>query len=221
MALDLVEAISRQVYRALGGAVELDELKSFGREGLFDAARRYDPSREVPFRGYASFRVRGAILDGVRSTSRLPRRLHEKLNGLAAAQKTSEGVFEDTFTNRQPGSSGAAAEQALSQHLAAMATAMALGLVAPTARGEEGETTPVDPNEDPEAAVARREMAKLVREAIAELPDQEATLIRRHYLEGDRFDHVAAELGLSKSWASRLHTRAVQRLTKRLRGATS
>jgi len=43
-------------------------------------------------------------------------------------------------------------------------------------------------------------------------------LIRRHYLEGERFDHVAAELGLSKSWASRLHTRAIGRLTKRLAG---
>ena len=45
-----------------------------------------------------------------------------------------------------------------------------------------------------------------------------AVLIRRHYLEGERFDQVAAELGLSKSWASRLHTRAIGRLTKRLAG---
>jgi RNA polymerase sigma factor for flagellar operon FliA len=55
-----------------------------------------------------------------------------------------------------------------------------------------------------------------VEAAIEDLPEDEATLIRRHYFNGERFDHVAGELGLSKSWASRLHTRAVRRLSKRL-----
>ena len=59
----------------------------------------------------------------------------------------------------------------------------------------------------------------MVRRAIGDLPEQEAELVRRHYLEGERFDLVAKDLGLSKSWASRLHTRAIVRLTKRLRGA--
>ena len=51
--------------------MEHDDLVSFGREGLLDAARRYDESRGVPFRVYASFRVRGATYDGVRRTSAL------------------------------------------------------------------------------------------------------------------------------------------------------
>jgi RNA polymerase sigma factor for flagellar operon FliA len=220
-ALDLVGTIARQVSRALGSSVELEELESYGREGLLDAARRFDPSREVPFRGYASFRVRGAIIDGVRSNSRLPRRVHEKLNGLSAAQQASEGAFEDTCGPNRAPVDPAAAEQALGQHLASMATAMALGLVAPVARGEEGEQMALDASEDPEVTVARRELAGIVRDAIEELSEQEATLVRRHYLEGDRFDHVAAELGLSKSWASRLHTRALQKLTKRLRNVQS
>src|SRR5262245_17063244 len=81
-ALDLVDAIARRIAREIGGAAELDELLSFGREGLLDAARKFDASRGVPFRGYASFRVRGAILDGVRASARLPRRVHERLRGL-------------------------------------------------------------------------------------------------------------------------------------------
>jgi RNA polymerase sigma factor for flagellar operon FliA len=51
------------------------------------------------------------------------------------------------------------------------------------------------------------------------LRHDEAELVRRHYLQGERFDHVAQQLGLSKSWASRLHTRAIRRLSRRLRGA--
>ena len=216
--LSLVDIIARQILRTLGGAAELEELLSYGREGLWDAARRFDASRGVPFRGYANFRVRGAIIDGVRSSARLSRRTHERLNGLQAAARVSEGAHEDAVAPRAPGAGVAEAEQALGDHLAAMATAMAAGLIAPTAHGDDGERTLVEMGEDPEQAFGSAQLLAAIRGAIAELPHEEAELVRRHYLEGARFDHVAEELGLSKSWASRLHTRALTRLAKRLRG---
>lgn len=219
-SLGLVDAIARQVGRAIGAAVELDELVSFGREGLLEASRRFDATRGVPFRAYASYRVRGAIFDGVRKLSRLTRRTHERINGLAAAAAVSEGALEDVVSGAATAGGPVQADAALAEHLAALATAMAVGLVSPTARGEEGEHVPVEQSEDPEAALARAELLELVGGAIAELPHEEAELVRRHYLGGERFDHVAAELGLSKSWASRLHTRAMGRLAKRLRNAT-
>ncbi|HTA91138.1 MAG TPA: sigma-70 family RNA polymerase sigma factor [Polyangiaceae bacterium] len=218
--LSLVDIIARQILRTLGSAAELDELLSFGREGLWDAARRFDPSRGVPFRGYANFRVRGAIIDGVRSSARLSRRTHERLNGLQAAARVSEGAQEDVAAARPPGAGVAEAEQALGDHLAAMATAMAAGLIAPTAHGDDGERTLVETSENPEQAYGSAQLLVAIRGAIAELPHEEAELVRRHYLEGARFDHVADELGLSKSWASRLHTRALTRLAKRLRGVS-
>src|SRR6185369_4846690 len=119
-----------------------------------------------------------------------------------------------------PGSgTRAQADQALGEHLAAMAAAITVGLIAPTGVGEEGEHVQVSTADNPEEAVSRVELLALVQDALAALPDDEATLVRRHYLEGERFDHVAQSLGLSKSWASRLHTRAMQRLSKRLRGS--
>jgi len=216
-ALGLVEIIARQVLRSLGSVADLEDLVSYGREGLWDAARRFDDSRGVPFRGYANFRVRGAIIDGVRASSRLSRRTHERLSGLQAAARVSEGAHEDLAAPRPPGSGSAEAEQALGDHLAAMATAMAAGLIARPAHGESGERTLVDGSENPEQAYGQAQLRELIRCAIAELPHEEAELVRRHYLEGARFDHVADELGLSKSWASRLHTRALTRLAKRLR----
>ena len=217
-ALPLVDIVARQILRTLAGAADLDELLSFGREGLWDAARKFDDTRGVPFRGYANFRVRGAIIDGVRSSARLSRRTHERLNGLAAASRVSEGAQEDLAAPRAPGSGAAEAEQALGDHLAAMATAMAAGLIAPTAHGEAGERTLVDTKDNPEEAYGHAQLLTVIREALDDLPHEEAALVRRHYLEGARFDHVAEELGLSKSWASRLHTRALTRLSKRLRG---
>jgi RNA polymerase sigma factor for flagellar operon FliA len=218
-ALELVEIVAKKMRRTLGGSTSLDDLLSYGREGLLDAARKYDPARGVPFRAYANFRVRGAIVDGIRSTARLSRRMHGQLRALEAAHRASEGASEDALgTSPPPGTTGDA-ERALDAHLAAMATAMVVGLVSETAHGEEGEVTSVDGRESPEEAVAGAEMLELVRGAIGDLPPEESELVRRHYLEGERFDHVASELGLSKSWASRLHTRAIGRLAQRLRGA--
>jgi RNA polymerase sigma factor for flagellar operon FliA len=217
-ALDLVEIVARQVRRSLGAGVELDDLVSYGREGLLDAARRFDVSRGVPFRAYANFRVRGAVIDGVRSTARLPRRVHERLKALDHAREVSESAAEDTLAAAPAPGTPADAERALATHLAAMATAMAVGLVASPGRGEDGELASVDTRESPEEALGRAELMARVESAIETLPREEAELVRRHYLEGERFDRVAADLGLSKSWASRLHTRAIGRLTKRLRG---
>lgn len=214
--LDLVDIIGRQMARSIGASVELDDLRSFGREGLLDAARKFDSGRGVPFRAYANFRVRGAIIDGVRAMSQLPRRAYERVSGLSAALRASEGAADDTFA-ASAGSARPQADQALSEHLAAMATALALGLIAPTGVGEGGEQVQVATADSPEEAVARAQLFAAVKEAIAALPEDESTLVRRHYLEGERFDHVAVSLGLSKSWASRLHTRALSRLAKRFR----
>jgi RNA polymerase sigma factor for flagellar operon FliA len=216
--LELVEIVARQIGRTMGSVVELDDLRSFGREGLLDAARKFDAERGVPFRAYANFRVRGAIIDGIRSLAQLPRRAYERLNGMSAALRVSEGAADDTFS-APANATRAQADQALGDHLAAMATAITVGLIAPTGVGEEGEHVQVSTADSPEEAVSRAELLAVVQAAMADLPEDEAVLVRRHYLEGERFDHVAESLGLSKSWASRLHTRAMQRLAKRLRSA--
>jgi RNA polymerase sigma factor for flagellar operon FliA len=219
-ALDVVERIAKQVRRSLGHGIELEDLSSFGREGLLEAARRFDPARGVPFRAYATFRIRGAIVDGVRATGRLPRRVHERLSAYGVAAAVSEGAAEDVLGGPEVPATQADSERALDAHLAAMATAMAVGLVAQRALGDEGEPSAVDGGGTPEDLVARAELLAEVKTAIETLPADEAELVRRHYLGGERFDRVAQDLGLSKSWASRLHTRALGRLSKRLRGST-
>lgn len=211
----MVNTIARQVAASVGPCAPLDDLVSFGREGLLIAARRYDPSRGVPFRAYAQYRVRGSMIDGLRALAPLPRRVHDRLKALRSASLYSEGAAEDVLTTRDPTRSRAEAERALSEHLANMATAMAIGLIGKRAYAEGGELTAVDNALDPAEATERMELLRMVVAEIEKLPPQQGELVRRHYLEGDRFDEVASELGLSKSWASRLHTRAIARLTQR------
>jgi RNA polymerase sigma factor for flagellar operon FliA len=217
--LELVDVVARQLVRELGRSVEFDDLRAMGHQGLLEAARRFDEGRGVSFRRFANYRVRGAMLDGVRKSAPLPRRAHERVRALEAALLVAEGACEDAAAPQGAATPDAeAAAKKLTEHLADIATAMALGLLSTTARGDEGEPTPLETGLSPEEAVAEAELRKLMVDALADLPDDERTLVQRHYLEGERFDHVAASLGLSKSWGSRLHTRAIARLTKRLRG---
>jgi RNA polymerase sigma factor FliA len=215
--MDLVDLIARQLARELGRSAELDDLRAMGHQGLLEAARRFDEGRGVTFRRFANYRVRGAMLDGVRKSAPLPRRAHARIRALEAALLVAETTAEDAVTGSLASSDPRACEQKLTEHLADMATAMAVGLLATPAVGDEGEPSAVDRTLSPEEAVAQAELRKLVVDALEELPPDERELVRRHYLEGERFDQVAASLGLSKSWGSRLHTRAVARLTKRLR----
>jgi len=216
-SLDLVDAIARQVLRRTARYLQLDELQSLGQEGLWSAARRFDPEQGVPFRPYASYRIRGAMLDGARRASQLPRSVYEKLRCYELANQYCEGVALDQMGPAPPGETRADAQRLLDEHLANMATAIAVGLLAETAVGDDGALTNVDPRESADRSLEQAQILDLIREQVSHLPDEERELVRRHYFEGERFDLVAQDLGLSKSWASRLHTRAIGRLSKRLR----
>jgi RNA polymerase sigma factor for flagellar operon FliA len=215
--LSLVDQIARQVIRCVDNRLDFNELRSFGLEGLMVAARRFDPEKGVPFRGYAAFRVRGAMIDGVRKNGALPRRTHQKLKALQAATQFAEDSAEERASQPPPGQTRNDAQNALDDYLARVATAMAVGLLSATARGEDGLTTNVSPAEPADEALANAQVLRLVHSEIEKLPHEERELIQRHYFNGERFDHVAEDLGLSKSWASRQHTRAVGRLAQHFR----
>jgi len=218
-ALPAIKPIALRLRRTLGRSAEMEDLISYGQGGLLEAARRFDPERGVPFRAFANFRIRGAMLDGIRQLSHLPRRVHERLKAFEHASLYSEGALEDLNAGAPPAQSAVDRERRLIEHLAGMATAIATGLISEPATDEQGGATVMAAWQlSPEEQSSRQQLLDLVGRGIDTLPEQEAILIRRHYLLGERFDLVAQELGLSKSWASRLHTRAINRLTKRLAG---
>jgi RNA polymerase sigma factor for flagellar operon FliA len=207
--LDLVSVIARSLCRRLGYPVEFDDLMSAGREGLLDAARRFDPESRTPFRTYARYRVRGAMLDGVRRNSTLSRRAYQQI----AAERAALSVEESLSARPSTGSgSVASTEAALAQQLAAMATAA--GLAIETTPGRDAAPAEVA---TPEHAFARAELLAVVKRAVDDLDPEEAEVIRRHYFNDEHLEDIAADLGVSKPWATRLHLKALARLSKLLR----
>jgi RNA polymerase sigma factor for flagellar operon FliA len=208
--LDLVDVNARQVARRIATtSVTLDDLRSFGREGLLQAARSFDGSRGVPFRRWANMRIRGAMIDGVRQWGHLPRRVYQELRALAAGDAVQEALEEDH--GAAPAATPEVADRRLTAYLAGIATAIAVGSMV----GQEDVADRRDPS--PEEIASKAELARQVRAIVQRLPDAERTLIERHYFGDETLDQAAASLGLSKSWGSRLHARAIDRIARELR----
>lgn len=205
--LDLVERIARQLSRQLGTWLDYDELVSAGREGLFDAARRFEPQRGAPFRAYASVRVRGAMLDSARRMAGLPRR---------AYARAVHGVPLATEDSGEPGSCARLKTRSEHRTEAAMAARAASVTILSTLTALE-EARGAIVTQDPEAALQRAQLMALIQAGLQSLRGDEAVLVRRHYFEGERLDEIATSLGITISWASRILSRAVARLTRHIR----
>jgi RNA polymerase sigma factor for flagellar operon FliA len=210
--LDLVDVNARQIARRLTTTlVTLDDLRSFGREGLLQAARTYEASRGVPFRRWANLRIRGALIDGVRQWGSLPRRVYRELRAIEAADRQQETYDEEDAAS--PCASPEAADSRLTTYLAGLATAMAVGAVTSGPRDAAGGAF----DATPEQLVGDAELIARVKAVVARLPDAERVLIERHYFADETLEQAAASLGLSKSWGSRLHARAIDALARELR----
>lgn len=213
--LELVDVLARQLRRQFGPYVQVDDLASQGREALLAAARSFDPERGVPFRRWANLRIRGAMIDAVRSQGNLPRRVYRQLRALQAAERVHEAAAEEEAA--APAKEGEAADAALTDRLGSAAMAMAMAFL--SMKSDDALDRARDPNDSPEEAVGRAELVATIRDAIAERPEAERRLLERHYFDDVTFEEAARELGLSKSWASRLHARAIEGVAKSLKRA--
>lgn len=214
--LDLVNVIARQLARKIGPHVELEELVSAGREGLLDAARRYDPARGVPFKAYANYRVRGAMIDGIRKMSALPRRAYERLAALEASSLVCEGDAVNTFARTGARAGRGVTETMVDEHVSTMATAAAVAVLTRARRWPADDAREIPADSNPEKELERAELLALVRRSLTDLSPDEAEIIRRHYFEGHPMEDIAAALDITASWARRLHTRGMALLAKRL-----
>lgn len=209
---DLVGRIAHQLRRA-GIRVEAAELEAFGRQGLMEAAHRFDPELGGDFRRFAYFRVRGAMLDGLRKMNNWSRRGYERILLLKTLNDTSEGL-EEVDTERCASKEAAAK---LRTHMASMVTAMTVGVFADHVLQQGGAIVALDGGGNAEDDLSDQQIVMIVREAMGSLPPPEDEVVRRYYVQGERMDEIALVLGCSKSWVSRVHSRALKRLGPRLR----
>jgi RNA polymerase sigma factor FliA len=202
--LPLVRTIAAGVHSsAVGAGIPLDDLVAYGANGLLDAAERFDASRGVPFEIFCRYRVRGAIVDGIRRHHWLPRRAYKRF---CADRLAGDG---------QPANDNA-------KPLATSAPTCG----APGPVFADAELQSLDPADHEDCAGARwngRPMFQppveaddrlqvQARAAIQKLPYKERRLVELCYFEGKNLVEAGEALGMQRSWACRLHARAIAAL---------
>jgi RNA polymerase sigma factor for flagellar operon FliA len=203
----LVRSLAWKIHRKLPPATDLEDLIAYGQIGLAEAARDFDASRGFSFTTYAFHRVRGAIFDGLSKmnwfshrdyhASRYEYMANEVLSQDAAAAPASATAEEDVGWLKS-----------ISGRLAVVNLATAKDGSSPDFEAED--------TAQPSAALAAREIHQRLHQLIGELPEQAAQLIRASYFEGLTLQEAGKRLGISKSWASRLHDKALKQLARLL-----
>lgn len=200
--LPLLDQISQWMSRRLGHMLPLDDVRAHAHDGLLEAVQTFDPERSSAST-YFSRKMRWAILDAVRRERRMYR-LHSRASAIMASERLSR---HDDNGPDEPGSTEEQHVTALDRTLDKHAAALAIGLVSSRSITRESEETP-------EERTVRAQQIHAVRKTLHTLPERERQLIERHYFEGEEFDTIATELGISKSWASRLHAQAIETLSQ-------
>jgi RNA polymerase sigma factor for flagellar operon FliA len=217
--MPMVETIARQLQRTLKWS-NFEDLQSAGHEGLLQAARNFDPSVGVSFRHFMSIRVRGAMIDAVRSQAGVPRRVLERFRAIEAADDVTEALAEE---QKAPPATAEEADTRLTDYLANIATAMALGLLPQPVVGLDGADEPemqaLDAARSVDDQIAREQLLAKVRAIIDKQPEAERHILKRYYFDGVELSVAAKELGLSKSWVTRIHARAIEKVTQALRAS--
>jgi len=187
-----------RIHRRLPVKQDLDDLIGYGMIGLVEAARKYQPNRGVEFTTFAYPRVNGAIYDGVSklswmSRSRYKRLMREKANAEADETNETNESSEKVAADELPNVSSLDPESA--QNLVA--------------------------SDDETAAhrVARREEEKILGTLIEQLPNREKRLITIIYIEDRTLQEASERLGISKSWASRMHHKTLTKLAYEMKNA--
>ncbi len=183
----------------------LDDYLSAGYLGLVEAAERFEERKGASFKSYAYLRVRGAIIDHIRAHSEIKGAAYRRVRAMRSMDLIEEVHSKNLGT-------GTDSEKLASIFNMAAMTAMSFRL-----NGEESQAVfdemPSECKDPEEALIACQDMSSL-KECVKALPDRERFIVEEHYFRGRSFSELLSERPeLSKSWLSRLHARALMKLT--------
>jgi len=213
--LPIVRFLARRIHERLPQHVDIEDLVSAGVVGLMDAFAKFDPDKKVQFRSYAQFRIRGAILDSLRTLDWSPRELRRK----GRAVEESVRVLTARL-GRAPGEAEVAAEMALDleeyQQLLGDLRGLEIGTLHLERNEDSGEEElayiPGRPEEDPLFRCLRGELEERLAEAIGHLPDRERLVMTLYYYEEMTMREIGLALGVVESRVSQVHASAVVHL---------
>jgi RNA polymerase sigma factor for flagellar operon FliA len=216
--LPLVRHVVQKVAAHLGGRVDLENLISAGTLGLVKAARAYDQSRETEFKTYAYIRIRGAVLDELRSESFVPSAVHKQIR---LAQQAYSRFLQRT--GRPPDEEELAVDLGIStaQLYRTLEEARRQQFLSIHGLGGEKEgrdcLIPVDDSPAPDRQAERKELVERMTRAMRKLKTRSRHILLLYYERDLTMKEVAEVLEVTESRVSQLHAAALFELSMRMK----
>jgi RNA polymerase sigma factor for flagellar operon FliA len=223
----LVKYVAGRLGSGLPAHVEEEDLVSYGLLGLIGAIERYDPDRDVKFETYAIARIKGAIIDELRSLDWVPRsvraRAREIERAIAALEAKLHRPPADEEIAKQVGITVEELEDSLTD--ISRSSIAALDELWTISGSGGDQVALIDTIEDteapaPEASLTQTELKEALGDAISRLPEREKLVVTLYYYEELTLREIGEVLGVTESRVSQLHTKAILRLKARLSGAS-
>jgi len=220
--LSLISYISERLAVSLPQSVELNDLKSLGILGLIDAIENYKPEKQVRFTSYAALRIKGSIIDGLRSLDWVPRSVRKKARDLERCLHELEGELG------RPASENEMSEKlgiSLGEYQALLEEVSPITFLSLNDTVYEDDDQSIslgDVIEDaanfgPYSMLERKEVKQLLVGGINALPEREKLVIALYYYEGLTLKEIGEVMQISESRVCQIHTEAMLRLRGKLK----
>jgi RNA polymerase sigma factor FliA len=214
--LPLVRIVARGIHQRLPQFVPIEDLQSAGVSGLLDALAKFDSSREVQFRTYARHRIRGAILDSLRTNDWGPRRLRREGRAVQRAVQTLTGQFKRSPIDIEIAKELGIPLTAYHQLVRELSELELGSLHFKHSEQEELDFIPARREDDPLFRYLDGEVRERITKAINDLPERECLIMTLYYYEETTMKEIGLILGIAESRVSQMHASAVSRLRARL-----
>jgi RNA polymerase sigma factor for flagellar operon FliA len=219
----LVKYVAGRLGSGLPAHVDEGDLVSYGLLGLIGAIERFDPDRDIKFETYAIARIKGSIIDELRSMDWVPRSVRARARDIERTIASLEAKLTRAPTDEEIASSLGITEDEFQDSLLEISrTSIAALDELWTSSSHGGDPVAlIDTIEDPlaaepQAAMAHTELREALGEAIARLPEREKLVVTLYYYEELTLREIGEVLSVTESRVSQLHTKAILRLKARL-----
>jgi RNA polymerase sigma factor for flagellar operon FliA len=219
----LVKYVGGRIAASLPPHVDEADLISYGLVGLISAIERFDPGREIKFETYAITRIKGAIIDELRSLDWVPRSVRTRAREIERANAKLENRLQRAPTDQELAAELEITNDELQESLLTIShsSLAALDELWNVSDSSGDQVSLLDTLEDPGApdpakALDLGDLKDRMAEAIARLPEREKLVIGLYYYENLTLREIGEVLGVTESRVSQLHTKAVLRLRSRM-----
>lgn len=210
----LTKYVVGRVKVALPPTFSFEDISSYGVEGLIDAVEKFSPKMGARFETYALVRIRGNIIDKIRSQDFLPRSIRRKIKDVKEAQEELKRTFGRNATNTEIANYLGIEKEKVEQILSEDTTVTS---IYDKKGASDGDIEIIDTIEDsntldPHEKLAEKNAKTELEEALRRLPERERTIMVLYYHENMTLKEIGEAINVSESRISQLHAQAIMKL---------